>query len=277
MNRLHMLITLAAACCFAAAVHAQEREARNPLQAKIIADAGGFFMSTDTRVRVDAESTGAQGTDIDYDDTFGLGDFDRFRGEFLWRIADRHVLRAMYFKNDRNATRQLSEDIDFGEETFPVGADVAAQSELTVAQLSYDYAFLRRESYELAVGIGVHMLDVGLKLDATVTGEGGTQPIAESATTLAPLPVVALRGVWRVGENFYFTAQAQYFQIKYDPYDGSLTDLKATFVWQPTDHFGLGIGYNDFGFRFDLDDEGDFSGRLRWNYGGGIAFATFMF
>ena len=39
---------------------------------------------------------------------------------------------------------------------------------------------------------------------------------------------------------------------------------------------GIGVGYNDFGFRFDIDARGDFDGRLRWNYGGAMAFATFM-
>ena len=31
------------------------------------------------------------------------------------------------------------------------------------------------------------------------------------------------------------------------------------------------------GFRFDIEDAHDFDGRLRWDYGGAIAFASFMF
>ena len=48
-------------------------------------------------------------------------------------------------------------------------------------------------------------------------------------------------------------------------------------MWQATDRLGIGVGYNDFGFRFDIDDEGDFSGRVRWDYDGALAFVTFMF
>jgi hypothetical protein len=252
---------------------------RNPLAAKFIVDAGYFFMSTDMRVRVDGETTDSVGSDVDYDDTFGIGDFDRFRAEASWRIAPRHLLRAMYFQNNRSASRSVERDISFGDETFPLGATVNARSELTVAQLSYEYAFLRRDNYELAGGIGVHYVDMGLGLDATLVAQGGTasRSLDENAATQAPLPVLGLRGLWRLPHDFYITAQVQYFYLQFDPYSGSLIDLKASVVWQLADHVGIGIGYNDFGFRFDIDDAHDFDGRLRWDYGGAFAFATFMF
>ena len=252
---------------------------RNPLESKFIVDVGYFFMSTDMRVRVDGETTNVTGSDVNFDDTFGIGDFDRFRAEASWRIAPRHLLRAMYFQNNRRATRSLDRDVTFRDETFPIGVTVNARSELTVAQLSYEYAFLRRENYELAGGIGVHYVDMGLGLDATLSSQGGSasRNLDEDAATQAPLPVVGLRGLWRLPHDFYISAQVQYFYLQLDPYSGSLIDLKASLVWQCTDHVGVGIGYNDFGFRFDIEDAHDFDGRLRWDYGGAIAFATVMF
>jgi len=267
---------LAGACMSVDGAAAQDL---NALNARFIFDAGWFFMSTDTRVRLDGKTTDQRGTDIDLDETFGLDDEDRFRVEGFWRFADRHALRLMYFENDRRSTKTIARDIRFGDETFPVGVSVTARADLKVGQLSYDYAFLRRPNYEVAAGIGVHMLDLGLDLKGTLQGPSGsvTRALDEDARTTAPLPVLGLRGTWSLPHNFYITAQAQYFHIEIDPYSGGLTDLKATLVWQATDHFGVGIGYNDFGFRFDLDDEGEFDGRLRWDYGGAFAFASFMF
>jgi hypothetical protein len=262
-----------------AALGTAHAEERNPLEAKFIVDAGYFFMSTDMRVRVDGDTPDEVGSDVDFDDTFGIGDFDRFRAEASWRFAPRHLVRAMYFQNNRSATRTGTRDVEFQGETFPVGATITANSELTVAQLSYEYAFLRRETYEVAGGIGVHYVDLGLGLDARIDAQGGTaaRSADADATTQAPLPVLGLRGLWRLGDNFYLTAQAQYFYLEFDPYSGSLLDLKASVVWQMTDHVGLGLGYNDFGFSFDIEDERDFNGRLRWDYGGAMAFATVMF
>jgi hypothetical protein len=275
---MRRIVVAIIACATLGAANAEER---NPLDAKFIVDTGWFFLSNDTRVRLDGETSGETGTDIDYDNTFGLGDFDRFRAEALWRFTDsgRHVIRGMYFKNDRSSTRNIDRDINFGDETYPVGASVTAGSELAIIQVSYDYAFLRRENYELAGGIGLHMLDAELSLAATLTTQGGatTRSAAQDASTGVPLPVLGLRGVWRPSHSFYITGQVQYFYIEFDPYKGSLLDLKATAVWQATDHFGIGVGYNDFRFSFDIDDEGDFEGRLRWDYGGAMAFVTFMF
>jgi len=279
---MRRIAAAAAACLMLGVAHAAEEtpaDERNPLESKFIVDVGYFFLSTDMRVRVDGETSDQVGSDVNFDDTFGIGDFDRFRAEASWRIAPRHLIRAMYFQNNRHATRSIERDVNFQDETFPVGATVDAHSELTVAQLSYEYAFLRRENYELAGGIGIHYVDMNLTLDGTIAAQGNqaSRRADVGASTAAPLPVLGLRWLWRLPYNFYVTAQAQYFYLQFDPYSGSLTDLKATVVWQPTDHFGVGLGYNDFGFRFDISDRGAFDGRLRWNYGGAMAFATFMF
>ena len=270
-----------AACSLLGIAHAEETSTAgpNPLESKFIVDVGYFFLSTDMRVRVDGDTPSEVGSDIDYDDTFGIGDFDRFRVDASWRIAPRHLMRAMYFQNNRHATRAIDREVNFGEETFPVGVTVDAHSNLTIAQLSYEYAFLRRENYELAGGIGVHYVDMDLSLDATVSAQGNQamRHADAGASTVAPLPVIGLRWLWRLPHDFYFDALLQYFYLDLDPYKGSLRDLKASIVWQATDHVGIGLGYNDFGFRFDIDDRGDFDGRLRWNYGGAMAFATFMF
>lgn len=269
--------TMGAVLLWIAGVAMAQADDLNPLDARAILDMGGFFSTTDVRVRLDGEG-GRLGDPVDFDDTFGMDRFERFRLDGLWRIKGKHSIRGTYFRNNRTATTALDRDIDFGDETYPVGVDTTARWELNIMQLSYDYAFKREEKYELAAGIGVHMLDAKLGMDATIAGAGGTasREISQSGSTDAPLPVLGLRGIWRLPHNFYFTAQAQYFYVNYDEYNGSLSDLKATIVWQATPRFGVGLGYNDFRFRFELDKD-LFSGRLRWNYGGGMAFASVTF
>jgi len=250
---------------------------RNPLNATAMIDVGGFFTSTDIRVRLDGEGNIA-GDTIDFDDTFGLDDYQSIRVDGLWRIRGRHSIRGTYFQNNRSATRDIDRDIDFGGETYPVGTETTAHWDLKVLQVSYDYTFSRHDDYELAAGIGVHMLDAELGLDATIAGGGGSasREVSEKGSTNAPLPVLGLRGTWLLPHDFFVTAQAQFFYIDMDEYKGSLSDLKANIIWQATPRFGIGLGYNDFRFRFDLDKRA-FDGRLRWNYGGAMAFATVLF
>ncbi|HYJ42506.1 MAG TPA: hypothetical protein VEW08_17075 [Steroidobacteraceae bacterium] len=269
---------MGAALLWVAGVAGAQADDGNPLDSKVVVDLGGFFLSTDIDVRLDGEDSNQVGDDIDYDDTFGIADFERFRLDALWRIKGKHSLRGTYFTNNRTASNEISRDINFGDETYPVGATVTARSELEVLQLSYDYVFKRRENYELAGGIGVHMLDVALGLDATVAVGSGSamRELTESGTTAAPLPTLGFRGVWRLPHNFYATALVQYFYIDFDDYVGSLSDLKATLVWQATPHVGVGLGYNDFRFRFRLDKD-RFDGRLGWDYGGAMAFVSITY
>jgi hypothetical protein len=139
---------------------------------------------------------------------------------------------------------------------------------------------MRRDKFELAGGIGIHYVNLGLTLDGTLNVQGGGSVSGErtaDADTAAPLPVLGIRGLWQLPWNLYLTAQAQYFYLDFEEYKGSLRDLKATLVWQFADHVGVGVGYNDFGFKFDIEDKRDFDGRLRWNYGGLMAFASVAF
>ena len=154
-------------------VAATQAEDRNPLNATAVVDMGGFFLSTDIRVRLDGEG-GMVGDPIDFDDTFGIDRFQRFRIDGLWRIKGKHSIRGTYFKNDRTGTNELSRDINFGDETYPLGATTTARWQLEVMQVSYDYAFKRSDKYELAAGIGLHVLHANLGMDATITGAGGS-------------------------------------------------------------------------------------------------------
>jgi hypothetical protein len=185
----------------------------------------------------------------------------------------------MYFQNKRSDTRMLEEDISFRGQTYPVNASLTASSELSIAQLSYDYAFLRRPTYEIAAGLGIHYIDMAFTLDGEISAPGGAVSGSReaSASTGAPLPVVGLRALWRFAPSWYLTGQVQYFQLDFEPFEGRLIDLKASVVWQFSDHVGAGVAYNDFGFNVDVDNEKRFNGELRWDYGGAIAFVSVMF
>src|SRR4030095_5302129 len=99
-----------AACSMLGVAHAAEESAvveRNPLESKFIVDVGYFFLSTGTQVRGDGESSNQVGSDVNFDDTFGIGDFDRFRVDGSWRIAPRHLIHSMYFPHNRHQARAL--------------------------------------------------------------------------------------------------------------------------------------------------------------------------
>src|SRR5690606_21396483 len=113
----------------------------------------------DTHIRADGQ-TGTLGTEIDFDRSFGFDDQDRFRVDGYWRFADRHKLRFMYFNSRADERRNISEQIEFRDVTFPIDAFVRAEFDTDVIEVAYEYAFLRRDTFEIAASVGLHNLEV---------------------------------------------------------------------------------------------------------------------
>lgn len=238
---------------------------------------GVFFLDTDTTVRLDGES-GRVGTEVNFEDDLGLTSQDRFRIDGYWRFFERHKLRFMYFDSSSSSSRSIDEEIDFGDTTFPIDIEVRGDLDTQILEVAYEYSFLKRDTYEVSGTIGLHNLRVEARLRATGSGGGGTGGVelSERANGDGPLPVIGLRGIWALSNHFYFDAQAQFFAVEIDDYDGSLEDYKLTFTWQPLRNLGVGIGYNSFVSRLDVNRTG-FNGKLRFEYGGPMLFVTGAF
>ena len=251
-------------------------EAPNLLEDPFYIGLGTYIVNSDTEVSLNGEA--GQGTRVDWDRTFGGGDVTRFRLDGQWRFADRHKARFMWFSSSRDASRTFEEDIDWGDETFPVDARVRGEFSFDVYELAYEYAFLRRDNYEVSGSFGLHYTELELTMSAKAESSGGTltRDISQSGNIGAPLPVIGLRGQWALPYNLWIDAGAQYFQISIDEYDGNLTDLRATITWQPKTWLGIGLGYNQFSVDDDVEKD-RFNGSLDWTYKGPMLFYSASF
>jgi hypothetical protein len=249
-------------------------ESGNPLEDRVSVSVGTFLLSTETRVRVDG--TARNGTVIDADEDLGLTDADRLRVDAYWRFLDRHKIRLMYFDTRQSGERTIVRDIEFGDTTFPLDARLEARMETRVWEVAYEYSFRRREKYEVTGSFGVHNLSFDLGLSASQSSSGQTLELDRSVDADGPLPVIGLRGIWRLNDEWHLDGQAQFFRISMDPYDGRIEDYSASIVWMPLKHFGIGAGYNHFVTRVDVSST-NFTGNLRWTYGGARVFITASF
>jgi hypothetical protein len=230
---------------------------------------GTFILNSDTEVRFDGDT--GRGTPIDWERTFGGGDSTRFRVDGHWRFgdSDRHKVRFMWFNSSRTGSRTIDEEIDFGDEVFPVDAKVTGEFSFDIYELAYEYAFLKRDTYEIDGTIGLHLASLSMGLKAKEEDSGGALlvDVEREGTIDAPLPVIGLRGIWQLPHNFSIDAGAQFFSLSIDEYDGNLQDYRVMVNWQPKKWLGFGIGYNQF--KVDLDVDGDkFNGNLNWEYSG---------
>jgi len=237
---------------------------------------GTFILNSDTEVRLDGDTT--QGTTVDWERTFGDDDANRFRLDGHWRFAKRHKLRFLAFSYSRDDSRVIDREIDWGGETIPVNARLDGEFSLDVIQLAYEYAFLRRENYELSASFGLHYTDMALRLSAEVDA-GGDQlerTVDEDAQLAAPLPVLGLHGTWKLPYQLSVDLSAQYFAVSIDEYDGKLTDFRVGVTWQPRKWVGVGLGYDRFTVDVDVDKD-RFKGSLDWTYSGPMIYYSVVF
>ena len=272
---------LLAAGMLAPALAQPSAPAQPLLDDKFVFSVGAFVVQSDLRAGLNGQS--ATNPDVDFNDTFGRGgNATRVRADALWRITPTQHVRFMYFDDTRRSSRVLDRTVNWGDYTFQVGANVDSETKFTIAELAYEWAFVRSPSYELGATFGVHYTDMRIKLSgvATLTDANGNVSQAASAvkssSVPAPLPVIGLRGGWVVAPHWYVDALGQFFKMKVNGVDGRLSELGARATWMFSDNFGLGLGYSKYTSTYDVSRR-SFDGRLRFGYSGLLVSLTGAF
>jgi hypothetical protein len=245
--------------------------AQGLLNDKWVINLGGFVYGTSLDARLNGQSSTNPG--IDVDSTFGKADdATRVRADVLWRITPEHRVRVMYFDNSVTRSKVLANDVQWGDYTFLAGSRADFKQSFDALEFAYEYAFVRRPTYEVAASLGVHY----------ITGPGcATPPCVATATSKAsalpmPLPVIGLRAGWVVAPNWYVDAQGQFFKVKVGDYDGNWSDLRVGATWMFHRNYGVGLAYNRFASNLDVTKT-DFNGELKLGYSGAQVYLTGSF
>jgi len=267
-----------AAALLLASPSALADEAPNLLTDSFQVALGTFIITSDPSVQLNGEAS--TGDKVDFDEQLGGGDAQRFRLDSHWRFGDsgRHKVKLIGFSMSRDNSRTLDREIEWGGDVYPVNAKVDAEFKFSVIELAYEYAFWKRDNYEINGSIGLHYtsLDASLKAKAESSGGALDADLDNSASVDAPLPVIGLRGMWNLSHNFWLDATAQFFALSIDQYDGNLQDYRVLVTWQPKKWLGVGLGYNRFSVDVDVDGD-NFNGSLDWTYSGPMAFYSVSF
>jgi hypothetical protein len=275
MTRLCIaLATVATACSTGPAM--AEGATEGLLADRFVISLGTFLLDTDTEIALNG-SAGQVGTVIDVQKDLGLDDADRVRLDANWRFLERHHLRVLYFDTKNEASKTLDRQITIGDTTYPLNGRIDAEQKTAIWELAYEYAFLRRPTYEVLASAGLHIAD--FELNVTGNGTVSGRPVSaktESGSATAPLPVFGLRGTWEFSPKWYAEGQFQYFTLSYDDYDGDITDFRVSVTRMFGEHWGIGAGWNQFTTKVDLTKP-KFNGSLDWTYGGFQVFVTAAF
>lgn len=227
------------------------------------------FSAFSTSVRID--DLGLQlGTEIELEN---VTDLERHvavgRLDLGLAFGRRHGFALSYYDIRRTGRKNLEIEVDWEGETYPTGIEVASRFEQRTVRASYDLSVLARPKAHVAVGIGVHTMNLLLVLDAV------GDPLESEATTILPLPAVALSGAYRFTDKWRFAGRIDWLQIS--GLDGAFTggvftNATASLEHQTFERFGFGFGVDLFDFAVVAEDT-DLAGEVRLGFD---AFMLFM-
>jgi hypothetical protein len=242
-----------------------------PIESRYEITVGSYFTSLSTILALRA-TDGILGTSIDFEEDLGSPDReDVFRGDFLMRFG-RHEIRAGYYQVSRRATRIISREITWGDQTFESGATVRSDFKSSFPQIDYTYWALSRPRVAAGVtaGLVVFGLETSLGLaDGPVLREG------PSVDTVQLVPLVG--GEFRGLITSWLLLRAK---------GGVIHDLENSLVWsgaaalEPRVYKALWLGVSLRAFHVETAQDGIWAvidGEGSLHISGLEAYARFTF
>jgi hypothetical protein len=220
---------------------------------------GGFLVNFKTQAG--ASFGGLLGTRIDLENDLGVDSrTNTFRLDGFWRYKPKHALSFSYFSLNRSGASAITDQIEFEEVIFEVGAEVESRFDTDWFGLGYRYSMLQTERGEAGIGVGVstYSFDLGLAGLATVDdGQGGTreEQVDVEEGIVAPVPVVGLFLGYGITPRLYFRGSTAVFKADISDWSVRLLDTHLTLDYFFSRHVGVGFGFN--GTDIDVARYGD--------------------
>lgn len=252
-----------------------EEKGWGPGQDKWKFELGGFFPSIDTELQINGLSVG---DDFDLENELGFSNDEAiWRLDGYWRFFKRHRLSFGFYQLDRDGSKTLDEEIEIGDEIFPVGAQVSSVLNLGFYSFDYMYSYFQGEQWELSAGLGAYWVDFEISVAGKLAiGDEEFEEFFESTDFNGPLPYLKLAFEYYITPKWLAVVQGGFFALEVSDIDGSLLNLGAKLEYQFTKTFGLGLGYDSF--RIDVTaDDGELRSDIVYKYQGIQAYGVLRF
>ena len=230
---------------------------------------GAYAPTVKTDARLDSPTLGI-GTAVSFEDDLGLSD-RKTMGTFLGRVrlGERWRIEAEYFALDRGSTGSISRTINWGGNVYTPGTVVTSEFNSDIFRLSAGYSFIKNAQSELGLALGLHVTDFTASLGAASVG-------VKTGDALAPLPTIGLYGAYAFTPRWLLSGRVDYFSLKYNEYDGSLTNFSAGVDYRFHRHFGVGVGYRYIDYGLDAT-KSNFTGSLQYQFSGPLLYGVGSF
>ena len=231
-------------CCGAAPLVAQEGDRK-----RWTIYVGGFNADTDTELRTSDPEVG-DGPLVSLEDDLGVDDSAtalRFRISRNFGKSRRHLLEFQYLQIDRDGRALIEDELEYGGDVYPVGADVSTDVRTEDFDLHYTYLLVDNEKGRFGISAGLH----GIRIESNVSGTynigGGEFPAdvfqEERLDEEFPLPLVGIRGSYFLSSKWNLLAAIKFLDVEVGDIEGGFVDAWAQLEYELSDTVALGLGY----------------------------------
>lgn len=255
------LLVVSSASAFAGGVSVDQSKVLDRWTFRI----GGFLTGLDTKVRLDSP-TGGEGTTVSLEDDLGFSSSEsvpRLRLGLI--LGKRHEISVGWYKTDRDSQTTVTEEIKWGDETFPIDTDISAFYNTEFLTFGYTYWFYSSEKTSLGVTGGLVKAKLSSGLGISLIGQG--IQVEEDLSTDIPVPQLGFSANTYLGKRFVFTGRVGYIAFDLDDWDGDVTSAAVGVEHRTWKHFGFGLGYSYTDYDIESLDT-KFLGNVQFNVSG---------
>ncbi|MCK5516848.1 MAG: hypothetical protein KAI39_08240, partial [Desulfobulbaceae bacterium] len=227
---------------------------------------GAFWANFDATVK-------AYGQDFNQDESIDAGDVD-FSISGLWRITPRLRLEAGYTGISKESTESLDAATNVGSLTIPAGLSLNSKFETEVLRLSLGYAFMRSDSSEFGVDLGVNVTSIKESFRANIPGHSGINITTFDVSE--PLPTIGLFFNYAFSSEWYFTSRFGAFAFDIGDIDGTIFDAFGGVEYRPWQNVGFGLAYMYNSADLTITD-GGIKTDIEYDYNGPLLYLTVGF
>ena len=260
-----MTMVLLASQLFVMAATAQSR---NPtLDENITLRLGLFWANFDATVKTQG------GNEFDIDESIGANDVD-FAMSGLWRITPRWRIEAAYSGINKSSSDGLTNSFNIGSFTVPAGTSVEGKLETQVLRVAAGYAFMRNDTTELGVDVGVNYTTVKDSFKVNVPGLSSAK--FNTLDVSEPLPTIGIFVNHAFTSELYLTSHFGAFAFEIGDVDGTIFDFFGGIEYRPWQNAGIGLAYMYTAADLTITDDG-VKNDIEYDYNGPMLYLVVGF